>query len=325
MPKPRTLLLFLAAISSVGAIFAPAAGATVVGNGCTADNSPGAFTVTQIAQTSSSLPVTTPAGVITSWGVSVIKYGGTDTEKLKVLRPSGAANTFATVAETAEVKIPDGSSSFDARIPVQAGDHVGVASTSLALVCSSGSGPGDVMAKVAGDPPLNSPTLFETEAGKYRAAVTATVEPDVDGDGFGDETQDKCPQSALTQLPCPALVFDAVAQSATKTFVNILVATSTESAITLSASAQLPAKAKKAKTSSVATLAPINQLVTPGKIATYTLNFTKALKDSLAVLPRSKSISLTVTGSGKSLAGLTSTNSLTVKLKGQAKPKPKAH
>ena len=137
MPKPRTLLLVLAAISSVGAIFAPAAGATVVGNGCTADNSPGAFTVTQIAQTSSSLPVATPAGVITSWGVSVIKYGGTDTEKLKVLRPTGSANTFAAVAESVEEKIPDGSSSFDVRIPVQAGDHVGVSSPTLALVCAS--------------------------------------------------------------------------------------------------------------------------------------------------------------------------------------------
>jgi hypothetical protein len=324
MPKPRTLLLFLAVISSVGAIFAPAAGATVVGNGCTANNSAGASTVTQISQTSSSLPVSTPAGVITSWGVSVIKYGGTDTEKLKVLRPAGAANTFATVAESAEKTIPDGSSSFDVRIPVQAGDHVGAFSPSLALVCSS-SGPGDVIGKVAGDPPLNAPTLFETEEKTNRAAVTATVEPDVDGDGFGDETQDKCPQSALTQLPCPALTFDAIAQPAAKTFVNILVATSTESAITLSASAKLPAKTKKAKTSSVATLAPINQLVTPGKIATYTLNFTKALKDSLAVLPRSKSLPLTVTGTGKSLVGLTSTDKLTVKLKGQAKPKPKAH
>ena len=43
-------------------------------------------------------------------------------------------------------------------------------------VCGS-SGPGDVLGKVAGDPPLNAPTLFETEPGKYRAAVTATVSP----------------------------------------------------------------------------------------------------------------------------------------------------
>ena len=32
--------------------------------------------------------------------------------------------------------------------------------------------------------------------------VAATIEPDADGDGFGDETQDKCPTQATTQGAC---------------------------------------------------------------------------------------------------------------------------
>jgi hypothetical protein len=38
--------------------------------------------------------------------------------------------------------------------------------------------------------------------GNNRANVSATIEPDADGDGFGDETQDKCPSSANTQGAC---------------------------------------------------------------------------------------------------------------------------
>jgi hypothetical protein len=32
--------------------------------------------------------------------------------------------------------------------------------------------------------------------------VAGSIEPDADGDGFGDETQDKCPTQATTQGPC---------------------------------------------------------------------------------------------------------------------------
>jgi hypothetical protein len=34
-------------------------------------------------------------------------------------------------------------------------------------------------------------------------AYNADVEPDADQDGYGDETQDLCPTSATTALPCP--------------------------------------------------------------------------------------------------------------------------
>ena len=37
-----------------------------------------------------------------------------------------------------------------------------------------------------------------------RVNISAVLEPDVDGDLFGDLTQDLCPQSKLTQAACPA-------------------------------------------------------------------------------------------------------------------------
>ena len=33
--------------------------------------------------------------------------------------------------------------------------------------------------------------------------IVGVVEPDIDGDGFGDETQDACPRSESTIDPCP--------------------------------------------------------------------------------------------------------------------------
>ena len=36
-----------------------------------------------------------------------------------------------------------------------------------------------------------------------RVPVEATLEVDADHDGFGDETQDRCPTDASTQGPCP--------------------------------------------------------------------------------------------------------------------------
>ena len=34
--------------------------------------------------------------------------------------------------------------------------------------------------------------------------ISAVLEPDVDGDQYGDVSQDLCPQSKLTQAACPA-------------------------------------------------------------------------------------------------------------------------
>jgi hypothetical protein len=39
----------------------------------------------------------------------------------------------------------------------------------------------------------------------FEVLANAQIEPDVDGDGFGDETQDACPKDASKQAPCPVI------------------------------------------------------------------------------------------------------------------------
>jgi hypothetical protein len=320
MPAPRKLLTCLAGALAVAAVAAPAApAATTIGNTCIGNSTAGA-TVTQLSQTTGALPLAAPqSGVITSWGTTIVPYGGGISSKLKVLRPTGAPNTFQVVGESTMQPVISGVNSYPAQIPVQAGDKIGAFGSPATLTCTGGAA-GDVAGIAAGDQALNSTSPY-TPAEKLQIPLTATIEADADGDGFGDETQDKCPQSAAVQVPCPVLILDAIALPAGGGAVQILVVSDLQASITVSASAKVP-KGKKGKGTTVTQLAPVVQLVSPGRFFPYTLNFTKALKDALAKLPRKKSINLAVTAAGKSLTGATSSDSLSVKLKGRAKPKP---
>jgi hypothetical protein len=45
--------------------------------------------------------------------------------------------------------------------------------------------------------------LFDDDHDQTRLNVDAQIEPDADGDGYGDETQDECPTDPDTRGPCP--------------------------------------------------------------------------------------------------------------------------
>jgi hypothetical protein len=55
---------------------------------------------------------------------------------------------------------------------------------------------------VSGELPPGTTTSFTLRDG-VQLAVAATVEPDADGDGLGDETQDPCPDFASSAAACP--------------------------------------------------------------------------------------------------------------------------
>jgi hypothetical protein len=85
----------------------------------------------------------------------------------------------------------------------------------------------------------------------------------------------------------------------------VLVATSTEAPISVSGTV------KRIR------LTAAKKTVAPGAIASFKLQFPKALKAKLADLPKSRSLTLKVTAEGKSLAGVAASDQLTVKLKGR--------
>jgi hypothetical protein len=150
---------------------------------------------------------TVPAGggVITSWQHQARQIAGA-LLKFKVLRPlsplAGAAS-FQFVGESAFQAVPQPIFyDFPVRIPVNAGDRIGLATASNAATappaCNTG---GETIADEVYEGADGSSTLnpFNT----FRLNISAKLEPDADKDGYGDETQDKCATDAKTQGTCP--------------------------------------------------------------------------------------------------------------------------
>jgi hypothetical protein len=312
-------------VSLLGA--ASAAAATEVGSDCAAANgSPGATFVQLTKAPGSPLPIEAPAGVVTKWKVNSA-VGTPVSQQLVILRPTGKPNEFLTVAESASVTIANGSNAFETRISVQAGDRMGAAPGSpggpvpAGLYCATAN-PADSMGALTGDPAIGSINTFPPNAG-YQAAISAIVEPDADGDGFGDETQDKCPRSAALQLiSCPLVTLGGVGKPK-KDSAQILISASSQAPVTVVGSVKIPKKGKKGKARQV-TIQGGTQSVSPGAVIPFNLAYPPALKRALTALPPSKSLPLLVTMTATDLAGQTSASQLTLKLKGQKKDKAKA-
>jgi hypothetical protein len=157
---------------------------------------PSPRTFIQSGPASYSMPT---SGVLTSWSY----HAGANPPqvKLKVARKIGA--DLLIVGETApKSPDPNGPSTYATRIPVQAGDAIG-----LTLVtdgeCFRGAPTAFTYDDIAGDPaPGTTETAFENSALQFD--ISAQLEADADGDGYGDETQDECPADATAQMaPCP--------------------------------------------------------------------------------------------------------------------------
>lgn len=141
-------------------------------------------------------------GVITSWS-HIAMASPPGTMKFVVLHPVGV--DFQAIGVT-DSKTLNGSflNKFDTRIPVEAGDFIGTRSSVGGIGNARGSTgstsngtPADPLAQqfVAG--------VTVTPFANVQIDVSATLEADADHDGFGDETQDKCPTDASTQGACP--------------------------------------------------------------------------------------------------------------------------
>lgn len=132
------------------------------------------------------------AGVITSWG----KFASHDPEKLQVLKlkvarevPGGnwqivGESNFETLEAVGQ------KNTFPTRIPVQAGDVIGLYGAGKQIMVWKEVGY-SAFGK-PGEDVLSSNPAFLEPAPNYIIVVYATWEPDADGDGYGDESQDTC-------------------------------------------------------------------------------------------------------------------------------------
>jgi hypothetical protein len=136
------------------------------------------------------------AGVITAW-----QFNATASPpqlKLKIFRDAGSNNVLVVGQSSAETPTPSTLNTFSTRIPVQAGDRLGLTILTDGPCGTTGSGNSR---QVPGDP-ADGATVAAAAPFSGFINIGASLEADADADGFGDETQDQCPASAATQGEC---------------------------------------------------------------------------------------------------------------------------
>ena len=151
-------------------------------------------------------PYTVPEdGVITAWRTSL--SAGTMIAKLRVFALNQTETAVTPVGESAvEAIAAGGRSEFPTRVPVAAGELLGLALNAGAddQGCATTTSSAEDVVGVALSGPIGQSETLSTAAPNVLINVAATLEPDADHDGFGDETQDACTSDPLRQRACKA-------------------------------------------------------------------------------------------------------------------------
>jgi hypothetical protein len=151
--------------------------------------------------------VTAGGGVLTSFS-NQTSSDPNQAASFKVFSKQGDLQ-FTVVGTTPFVSLRSSTlETIPARIPVSGGEVIGMyTSDSAGDSCSFSGGEnagGFALEEpyLAGDPQPGSSVTINGQ-GNARLDVQATIEPDADHDGYGDETQDLCPTNASTHAACP--------------------------------------------------------------------------------------------------------------------------
>lgn len=151
------------------------------------------------------------AGVITSWSTKAGDAVGVSA-KLKVFRATADPDSFLVVGQSAFRAITPSAVNgpFVARIAVLPGDIISAYPGPNGGPCQFATPAGDDASldrfrvpQSGPDAATGSAMAFFAPSTGARANVTAVLEPDADGDGFGDESQDRCLGAAGALDGCP--------------------------------------------------------------------------------------------------------------------------
>jgi hypothetical protein len=339
MRKPVLAALAVALVICGLADVSSASAATEFGNSCAGTEflEEGGFGLISTGNgVGDPLPVAAPtSGVITEWKVNLSEPGVTPAleekfratlgQQLIVVQPAGPDRfTVVGKSEASSAMNFNGVSSFPTRIPVKQGDLLALEG-SFTVFCAT-EDPAETLTGFFGTPLIGATITPppESEETGFGVPVVAKIEPDVDGDGFGDETQDMCPQSAAFQGPCPVVTIGSL-PTVQKKAVVLHVATNIAAPISVTATVDLGKGDSK-----MAQLTAAPQTVTPGSLAKFTLPLTPWTTRVRKELAKNKSLKVSITASATNVTGSPSTSTATAHLRGEApvhrhKKKPAGH
>jgi hypothetical protein len=192
-PRAGAALVVALVVGSLTA--SPASAGTTVGSTFSPGGCNGGITLVQTTSPPGTSYTISSAGVITSWRFQAAT--NPVQLKFKVFRPAGG-NAYSVVGSS-EAAAPAANvlSTYPVRIAVKAGDIIGE------TLLTSGNCAANVAATVytvPGDLAVGATATFQPGSGLFD--IAATLEADLDGDGYGDETQDGCPGQATSQAAC---------------------------------------------------------------------------------------------------------------------------
>jgi hypothetical protein len=211
----RGLLGCIVAAVATLAIAPGTAGAVTFGADLTQDpvndcNACAGFTVTKtsgVAETGS--PIN---GILTSARVKT--RGAAATGSFRVLHPTGNPNEFlnqaeAPVSTTIDATMGGHITEVLTRFAIQMGDRIAIAFPDQDVLFMAPSAVAQCALHIEGPQHVvGTPAMYTNgpcsgPPTSYELLVAGTVEPDADGDMFGDLTQDGCPNNATTHGACP--------------------------------------------------------------------------------------------------------------------------
>lgn len=217
------------------------------------------YTQASLAPSHTASSLTVPfTGIVVRWRIKTgIAGAGVAAMSARVRTVRGMTVTGGIAGGLVRpLPLEGGIRSFDTRLPVEAGDRVGVdiivtnfgTENAAAPILHSETGVGTATyncCKIPDGTELLSNSVENTEL-----LLNADIEPDADRDGFGDETQDLCPANQAIQAPCP----DRISPRATASFAarqnflvtkELVVRVGTDEAGTAIGTAQVRIKGKK--------------------------------------------------------------------------------
>ena len=164
---------------------------------------PGPVTTAQYAEGGAPSYFTPSAGIITSYSVQANASAGT--VRLVLFGPSPTAGHRTVVGLSAKNPVVVNTlNTFATRIPVTAGLSIGLNNSTSTMICWGEGVAGDQLREASiNDPSVTTDYSPGVTDPNVRVNISAVLEPDADGDGFGDLSQDLCPQLKQTQS-CPA-------------------------------------------------------------------------------------------------------------------------
>lgn len=165
-------------------------------------------------------------GVITKWRVDV----GPHTATSLVLKPRVLQffQIYTMMRSGIERTIPasGGTFTFDDRLPIERRDYFAIDSVANGL---AGAGP-PIVANIGSNASYLTKSPAVPDGGTFpiqiviggptqtKLLINADIEPDVDLDGYGDETQDKCVQRSDVHDACPKPSISGKAKATTNGF-----------------------------------------------------------------------------------------------------------